>query len=84
MISENQISYLNNRLISKGDRLTSDIVEITDLLYIEGIFLKVDIEQALNYVNHLFLVSALENYGFKNNFIRWIKLLLKKIRNRAL
>ena len=32
LISENQISYLNNRIISEGGRLISDIVEITDLL----------------------------------------------------
>ena len=28
-------------------------------------------------VNHLFWLSALENYGLKKDFIRWIKLLLK-------
>ena len=38
----------------------------------------VNIEKDFDSVNHLFLVSALEKYGFKNNFIRWIKLLLKK------
>ena len=32
LISENQIAYLNNRFIGEGDRLISDIVEITDLL----------------------------------------------------
>ena len=32
LISENKISYLNNRIISEGGRLISDIVEITDLL----------------------------------------------------
>ena len=77
LISENQIAYLNNRFISEGGRLISDIVEITDLLHIKGILLTVDIEKAFDSVNHLFLVSALEKYGFKNDFIRWIKLLLK-------
>ena len=37
----------------------------------------VDIEKAFDSVNHLFLVSALEKYRFKNDFIRWIKFLLK-------
>ena len=78
LISENQIAYLNNRFISEGCRLISDIVEITDLLQIEGILLTVDIEKAFDSVNHLFLVSALEKYGFKNDFIRRTKLLLKK------
>ena len=77
LISENQIAYLNNRFISEGGRLISDIVEIADLLHFEGILLTVDTEKAFDSVNHLLLVSTLENYGFKKDFIRWIKLLLK-------
>ena len=77
LISENQNVYLNNRCISEGGRLISDIVDITDLYQIEGILLTVDIEKAFDSVNHLFLVSALENCGFKSDFISWIKLLLK-------
>ena len=77
LISENEIAYSNNRFISEGGRLISDIVEMTDLLQTEGILLTVDIEKVFDSVNHLFLVSALEKYGFKNDFIRWTKLLLK-------
>ena len=77
LIIENKIAYLNKRFISEGRRLISDIVEITDLLQIEGILLTLDIEKAFDSVSHLFLVSALQKYGFKNDFIRWIKLLLK-------
>ena len=46
-------------------------------MQVEGILLTVDIEKAFDSVNHLFLVSALEKYGFKNNFIKSIKFLLK-------
>ena len=78
MINKNQIVYLNDRFISEGDRIISDIVKITDLLQIEGILLTVDIEKAFDSFNRLFLVSAaLEKYGLKNDSIRWIKLLLK-------
>ena len=54
LISKNQTSYLNNRFISEGGSLISDIVEITDLLQIEGFLLTVDIEKAFDFVNHLF------------------------------
>lgn len=54
--------------------LISDILEITDLLEIEGILLTVDIENAFDSVNHLFLISAIEMYRFKIDFFRWIKL----------
>ena len=77
LISEKQSAYVSNRFASEGGRLISDIAEITDLLQIEGTLLTVDIEKAFDSVNHLFLASALEKYGFKDDFIRWIKLLLK-------
>ena len=50
---------------------------MTDLLQIEGILLMVDKEKAFDSVNRLLLASTLEKYGLKNDFIRWIKLLLK-------
>ena len=34
-----------------------------------------DIEKALNWVNHLFLKTTLEIYGFKEDFIKWIQIL---------
>ena len=77
LINENQIAYLQNIFISEGGRLISDILEITDLLQTEGILLAVDIEKAFDSINHLFLISVLEKYGFKSNFIKWIKILLK-------
>ena len=46
-------------------------------MQIEGILLTVDIEKPFDSVNHLLLVSALEKYGFKNDFKRWVILLLK-------
>ena len=80
LISEGIAIRLNkilHDLISEEGRQNSDNVEIIDLLQIEGIMPTVDIENIFDSVNHLFLVSALETYGFKNDFIRWIKLLLK-------
>ena len=77
LISENQIAYLNKRFISEGSRRISDIVDITDLLQVEGIYITLDIEKDFDSVNHLFLVIALEKYGFKNDFIKLTKLLLK-------
>ena len=50
---------------------------MTDLLQIEGILLMVDKEKAFDSVNRLLLASTLEKYGLKNDFIRWIKFLLK-------
>ena len=36
-----------------------------------------DIEKAFDSLDHNFLISALEKYGFGKNFISWVKILLK-------
>ena len=35
-------------------------------------------ENSFDSLNHNFLITALEHYGFRNNFIEWINILLKK------
>ena len=36
-----------------------------------------DIEKAFDSLDHKFLISALEKYGFGKNFISWVKILLR-------
>ena len=36
-----------------------------------------DIEKAFDLLDHNFLISTLEKYGFSQNFILWVKILLK-------
>ena len=45
-------------------------------LNIEGYIVTLDIKKAFDSVSHEFLLLALEYYGFGQNFISWIKLLL--------
>ena len=35
-----------------------------------------DIEKGFDSVNHLFLITVLEKYGFREDFIKWIQILL--------
>ena len=35
-----------------------------------------DTEKSFDQVNHLFLITALEKYGFKADFIKWIQTLM--------
>ena len=58
-------------------RVISDILEIFDNLKINGFLIILDIEKAFDSVNHLFLITALENYGFKEDFIKWIQILIQ-------
>ena len=54
LISKNQAAYVKERLISEGDRLISDILEISDNLQIKGFLMTLDIEKSFDFVNHLF------------------------------
>ena len=36
----------------------------------------IDFEKAFDFMNHAFLIAALKKYGFGDNFIDWIKILL--------
>ena len=76
LISSNQTAYVEGRIISESGRLISDILEITDLSKLNGILLTIDIEKAFDSVNHAFLISVLEKYGFGKNFLKWINVLL--------
>ena len=77
LVSENQIAYVNNRFISEGGRLILDILEITDSLQIDRLLMAIDIEKTFDSVNHFFLISVLKRNGFEDDFIKWIKTLLK-------
>ena len=76
LILNNQNAYVANRFISEGGRLISDILEMTDILNMEGYLLTIDTEKAFDSVDHYFLPAILERYGFKKNFLRWIETLL--------
>ena len=71
------MAYVKNRHIGEGGRLMSDIIEIARLKKL-GIFLvTMDIEQAFDSLDHNFVISTLEKYGFGKKFILWVKILLR-------
>ena len=77
LISNNQNAYVANRFISEAGRIISDILEMIDILNMDGYLLTIDIEKVFDSVDHYFLLAILEKYGFKKNFLRWIETLLK-------
>ena len=67
-VNENQVAYISNRFISKSGRLISDVLQSTNSLDIEGILMTVDIENALDSINHIFLIFVLKKFGFGKDF----------------
>ena len=77
LISANQSASVDGRFISKGGKLISDLLEISDTLKLDGLLATIDIQKAFDSVDHAFIISTLERYGFGNKFVRWVKILLK-------
>ena len=78
LISSNQTAYVKNRCISESGRLISDVIEMCDILDIPGYLVTMDIEKAFDSLDHDFLLFVLKKFGFGENFIHWIKVLLNK------
>ena len=78
LISPQQTAYVENRFIGESGRLIADIIEITDILNKEGFLVTMDIEKAFDSLDHTFLISVLKKFGFGNNFVDWIEILISK------
>ena len=67
---------MKNRHIGKSERLLSNIIQTAKLDNLEGFLVVMDIEKAFDSLDDTF-ISFLKKYGFGQNFISWIKTLLK-------
>ena len=71
------MAYVKNRFIGKGGRLISDVLEISESLNLKGYIVNVDIEKAFDSLSHSFLLACLKKYGYGNDFIKWVEILLE-------
>ena len=76
LIFSQQTAYVKNRHIGESGRLISDMIEVTETRKIGVLLVTMDIENAFYSLDHNFLISTLEKYGFGQSFILWIKILL--------
>ena len=54
---------MKNRFIGEGERLISDILEMTESLNLKGCIVTVDIEKGFDFLSHSFLLACLKKYG---------------------
>ena len=76
IIGINQTAYVEGRFIGEASRLISDILEVTKECNIPGYMVMMDVEKAFDSMDHGFLLQVLKVYGFGENFINWIRIIL--------
>ena len=64
-------------LLAKVVDFIIDLLEISNTLKLDGLLPTTDIQKAFDSVDHSFLISTLERYGFGNRFVKWVNVLLK-------
>ena len=68
---------MKNRFIGEGGRLISDILEMSESLNLTGYIATVDIGKAIYSLSYFSLLPCLKKYGYGNDFIKWVEMLLE-------
>ncbi len=75
IISDTQSGFIQGRSIHNNIRLVLDLLEYNHLIEDEGFILFLDFFKAFDTVEHGFIFSTLELFGFGEKFINMIKLI---------
>ena len=73
-----QTAYVAQRCINESGRQVFDLLSVTKKMKVKGYLVTNDIEKAFDSLNHTFLISILEKFGFGKTFIDWIKIFLNE------
>ena len=76
LIAVYQTAYVKGRFIGESIRVINDLIEHIERESDEGILFSTDIEKTFDSVDHTFLFSTLEKFGFGLDFINCIRTLL--------
>ena len=77
LIDSRQTAYVNERFIGGSGRPIDTVIKVCDIQKTSGYLLTADFEKAFDSLNHKFLIPVLKKYGFGEDFIDWIKILLR-------
>ena len=78
IISEHQVGFVKGRKISSIIRLIDDTIENLKTSQSEGILLAVDYKRAFDSISKDYMLYAFRSFGFGENFLRWVKVLITK------
>ena len=77
LIDARQTANVNERFIGESGRLRHDAMKVCDIQKVSGYLLSVDFEKTFDLLNHRFLIAVHKKKSFGEDFIDWIKTLLR-------
>ena len=79
IINTDQKGYVKNRYIGLNIRQIQDIIDYADTFKVDGAILFLDFSKAFDSLEWNFMIETLKKFGFKNNFLSWVKIMYKDI-----
>ena len=76
IINYDQTAYVKNRFIGESIRLVDDLLYHIEQGNLDGVLFAADMEKAFGSLEHNFIYATLEKFGFREDFIQWIRTLL--------
>ena len=76
LLSFQQTAYVKNSFVGEGGRLISDILEMSECLNLKGYIVTADNEKVFDFLSHYFLLACFKKYGYGNDFVKWVEMLL--------
>ena len=73
LTSSQQTAYVANRCIREYGRLIYDLFDVTEKFKTKGYLETIDIEKVFNCLDHSFLLTTLEKFGFGINSLIGLK-----------
>ena len=73
IIHYDQTVYVQGRNIGESVRHIVDLIDHADKENVDGMLFVADIEKAFDSLEHSFLFATLAKFGFRPDFIKWIK-----------
>ena len=69
LISSQQTAYVANTCIRESGRQIFNLLDVTEKFKTKDYLVKIDSKKSFVSLNHSFLLTTLEKFGFETNFI---------------
>ena len=82
IVDEDQVGYIKGRSISCNLRLIDDVIEYLRNKNKPGVLLALDFTKAFDSISKRFMLSAFRRFGFGEQFVKWISVLMANTKSR--